>query len=80
MLSRGFDEAASLSQCGFGALRANVQHPVVRIVLICVGDPRKGGIRGCFDRLSSFRPVLARGGPAVGVKVERPERSEDERP
>jgi hypothetical protein len=49
--------------------------------LICVGDPRKGG-----SRLSSL--VLAwslpragwAGGGRCGVKVERPQRSEDERP
>src|SRR6516162_10313335 len=30
--------------------------------------------------LASFSPVLEDGGPTVGVEVERPQRSEDERP
>src|SRR5258707_13749615 len=51
------------------------------VFLICVGDPRKGG-----DPLVVFvvwprsGHVPYRGGPAVGVEGERPQRSEDERP
>jgi hypothetical protein len=33
-----------------------------------------------FLLLASSSPVRNRGGPQVGVKVERPQRSEDERP
>jgi len=37
-------------------------------------------IHCCLGCLSSFRSVLVGGWTAVGVKVERPQRSEDERP
>ena len=48
--------------------------------LSVLGTPVKVGSVGCLGCLSSFRSVLARGGPQSGVKVERPQRSEDERP
>jgi len=47
---------------------------------LCWGPPVKGGIRWLFGCWPRSRPVLARGGRGQGVKVERPERSEDERP
>jgi len=48
--------------------------------LICVGDPRKGGILGRFRVCwPHFGPCMGRW-TAVGVEVERPQRSADERP
>ena len=44
--------------------------------LICVEDPRKGWVSGRF----SFHPDVLGRRTVVGVKVERPQRSEDERP
>src|SRR5271166_5283889 len=60
-----------------GAAVPNIDRP-----LICVGDPRKGWIHWLFRTLliSLPRSVLRGGGPQVGVEVERPQRSEDERP
>src|SRR6478672_11309350 len=50
------------------------------LLLICVGDPRKGGILGRFRVCwPHFGPCMGRW-TAVGVEVERPQRSEDERP
>jgi hypothetical protein len=49
-------------------------------LLICVGDPRKGGILGRFRVCwPHFGPCMGRW-TAVGVEVERPQRSADERP
>jgi len=49
--------------------------------LSVLGTPRKGlGVRCYFCCLSSSSPRFGAVGPWSGVKVERPQRSEDERP
>jgi hypothetical protein len=48
--------------------------------LICVGDPGKGGSPLSFLLLGLVVAQAWGGGPWVRVKVERPQRSEDERP
>src|SRR6516164_8400286 len=58
---------------------AGLDEPHV-VPLSVLGTPVKVGSVGCLGCLSSFRSVLARGGPQSGAKVERPQRSEDERP
>jgi Flavodoxin-like fold len=49
-------------------------------LLICVGDPRKGGSRLSSLVLAWSLPGLGGRWGRCGVKVERPQRSEDERP
>src|SRR5258705_8475559 len=69
-----------LQQLPFGRRQVQGLGGADGVFLICVGDPRKGGI---LDRFSVGWP---RSGPcwgrwtAVGVEGERPQRSEDERP
>jgi hypothetical protein len=54
---------------------------VVEGFLICVGDPRKGlGSVGCFVLFGLVPARALCRWTAVGVEVERPQRSEDERP
>src|SRR6478736_1556163 len=51
------------------------------VILICVGDPRKGlGSVGCFVLFGLVPARALCRWTAVGVEVERPQRSEDERP
>src|SRR4029077_8060310 len=61
---------------------ANTLMSVMVVFLICVGDPRKGWgsveLSPCC--LASFRLCASWRWTAVGVEVERPQRSEDERP
>src|SRR6516225_7524505 len=52
----------------------------IRVSLSVLGTPRKVRVRWFAFVLASFSPVLEDGGPTVGVEVERPQRSEDERP
>ena len=47
---------------------------------LCWRPPVKVGSAGCFLCLASFRPMCSGRWTAVGVEVERPQRSEDERP
>ncbi len=48
--------------------------------LSVLGTPVKVDPLGCFIVGSHFRIRVVGGGPQVGVEVERPQRSEDERP
>src|SRR6516165_4471942 len=50
------------------------------VSLSVLGTPVKVRVRWFAFVLASFSPVLEDGGPTVGVEVERPQRSEDERP
>ena len=64
-----------------GFLGSIVSARLIPLFLICLGDPCKRGdplVVFVVWRRSGHVPY--RGGPAVGVEVERPQRSEDERP
>jgi len=68
-----------------GRTRPTARADVIRVhrqpvSLSVLGTPVKVRVRWFAFVLASFSPVLEDGGPTVGVEVERPQRSEDERP
>ena len=62
-----------------GVVRDRLE-PKHAFALSVLGTPVKVGIRWFFRCLASFRHTCLGRWTAVGVEVERPQRSEDERP